>query len=64
MLEDLDLLFAMHRSLGLTPGEYRPIQKRWLEVIRPDGITTGELAEAIHPSQYVRGTDVLDIFGD
>ena len=64
MLEDLDLLFAMHRSLGLTPGEYRPIQKRWLQVIKPDGITTGELAEAIHPSQYVRGTDVLDIFGD
>ncbi|MFL2935736.1 MAG: hypothetical protein ACJZ7Z_03315 [Myxococcota bacterium] len=64
MLEDLDLLFAMHRSLGLTPGEYRPIQKRWLDVIKPEGITTGELAEAIHPSQYVRGTDVLDIFGD
>ena len=64
LLEDLDLLFAMHRSLGLTPGEYRPIQKRWLEVIKPDGISAGELAEAIHPSQYVRGTDVLDIFGD
>ncbi len=63
-LEDLDLLFGMHRSLGLTPGEYRPIQRRWLDVIRPDGISTLELAEAIHPSQYVRGSDVLDIFGD
>jgi hypothetical protein len=63
-LEDLDLLFALHRGLGLTPGEYRPIQAGWLEAIRPEGITTRELAEAIQPSRYVRGSDVLDIFGE
>jgi hypothetical protein len=64
VLEDLDTLFALHRGLGLTPGEYRPIQSRWLEAIRPEGITTRELAEAIQPSRYVRGSDVLDIFGE
>lgn len=64
LLEDLDTLFAYHRGLGLTPGEYRPIQARWLDAIRPEGITTAELAEAVQPSRYVRGTDVLDIFGD
>lgn len=64
LLEDLDQLFAYHRGLGLTPGEYRPIQARWLAAIRPDGITTRELAEAVQPSRYVRGSDVLDIFGD
>lgn len=63
-LEDLDILFALHRGLGLTPGEYRPIQAGWLEAIRPEGITTRELAEAIQPSRYVRGSDVLDIFGE
>ena len=63
-LEDLDILFAMHRGLGLTPGEYRPIQAGWLEAIRPEGISTRELAEAIQPSRYVRGSDVLDIFGE
>ena len=64
LLEDLDSLFAQHRDLGLTPGEYRPIQARWLRAIRPEGITTRELAEAVQPSRYVRGSDVLDIFGD
>ena len=64
LLEDLDALFAQHRDLGLTPGEYRPIQARWLNAIRPDGVTTRELAEAVQPSRYVRGSDVLDIFGD
>jgi len=64
LLEDLDTLFAYHRGLGLTPGEYRPIQARWLAAIRPDGITTQELAEAVQPSRYVRGSDVLDIFGE
>ena len=64
LLEDLDTLFAYHRDLGLTPGEYRPIQARWLAAIRPEGITTAELAEAVQPSRYVRGSDVLDIFGD
>jgi hypothetical protein len=64
LLDRLDTLFAYHRGLGLTPGEYRPIQARWLAAIRPEGITTAELAEAVQPSRYVRGTDVLDIFGD
>ncbi|MBW2233161.1 MAG: hypothetical protein JRH17_22485, partial [Deltaproteobacteria bacterium] len=64
VLENLDLLFALHRDLGLTPGEYRPIQHRWLEAIKPDGMTTAQLAEAVRPSRYVRGSDVLDIFGD
>ena len=64
LLDDLDSLFAYHRGLGLTPGEYRPIQARWLAAIRPEGITTRELAEAVQPSRYVRGSDVLDIFGD
>jgi len=63
-LEDLDLLFALHRDLGLTPGEYRPIQQRWLEAIKPEGITLAQLAEAVRPSRYVRGSDVLDIFGE
>ena len=52
------------RDLGLTPGEYRPIQQRWLEAIKPEGITTRQLAEAVRPSRYVRGSDVLDIFGE
>ncbi len=62
-LDSLDRLFRYHRRLGLSPGEYRRIQQRWLEQIRPDGITLDELAEAIHPSRYVRGSDILDIFG-
>jgi hypothetical protein len=64
VLEDLDLLFALHRDLGLTPGEYGPIQHKWLEAIQPEGITTAQLAEAVRPSRYVRGSDVLDIFGE
>jgi hypothetical protein len=63
-LEDLDVLFAYHRDLGLTPGEYRPIQHEWLEAIKPEGISLVELGEAIRPSHYVRGSDVLDIFGE
>jgi hypothetical protein len=63
-LDDLDTLFAYHRDLGLTPGEYRPIQRSWLVSIKPEGITLSELAEAVRPSRYVRGSDVLDIFGD
>jgi hypothetical protein len=63
-LEDLDTLFAYHRDLGLTPGEYKPIQRSWLVDIKPEGITIEELAEAVWPSRYVRGSDVLDIFGD
>ena len=62
-LDALDDLFRDHRRLGLSPGEYRRIQKSWLREIQPDGITLDELAEAIHPSRYVRGSDILDIFG-
>jgi filamentous hemagglutinin family protein len=62
-LELLDDLFRYHRRLGLSPGEYRRIQDHWLRRIQPDGITLDELAEAIHPSRYVRGSDILDIFG-
>ena len=62
-LEDLDLLFRYHRRLGLSPGEFKRIQRGWLEKIRPDGIDVDELAETIHPSRYVRGSDILDIFG-
>lgn len=62
-LDQLDALFRYHRRLGLSPGEFRRIQAGWLEQIQPDGITLDELAEAIHPSRYVRGSDILDIFG-
>ena len=62
-LESLDDLFRAHRRLGLSPGEFRRIQNSWLRQIQPDGITLDELAEAIHPSRYVRGSDILDIFG-
>ncbi|MFO0689025.1 MAG: hypothetical protein U0900_09970 [Myxococcota bacterium] len=62
-LEDLDALFRYHRRLGLSPGEYRRIQHGWLEKIQPDGISVEELSETIHPSRYVRGSDILDIFG-
>ena len=62
-LEQLDALFRYHRRLGLSPGEFRRIQRGWLIEIQPDGITLDELAEAIHPSRYVRGSDILDIFG-
>jgi hypothetical protein len=50
--------------MGLAPGEYRPIQQAWLRFLKPDGMTVDELGEAIRPSRYVRGSDVLDIFGD
>ncbi|MCP4036290.1 MAG: filamentous hemagglutinin N-terminal domain-containing protein [bacterium] len=63
-LQDLDTLFSYHRDLGLTPGEYNRIQLRWLQAIKPDGISLEELAEAVHPSRYIRGSDILDIFGE
>jgi hypothetical protein len=63
-LDELDRLFRYHRRLGLTPGEYRAIQLDWLRQIQPEGITLDELSEAIHPSRYVRGSDILDIFGE
>lgn len=62
-LDQLDSLFRYHRRLGLSRGEFRVIQREWLEAIRPEGITLDELSEAIHPSRYVRGSDILDIFG-
>ncbi len=62
-LQSLERLFRYQRRLGLSPGEYRPIQAEWLRQIQPDGITLDELAETIHPSRYVRGSDILDIFG-
>ncbi|MEE8581778.1 MAG: hypothetical protein V3T33_09335, partial [Myxococcota bacterium] len=60
----LDELFRTHRNSGLVPSEYRRIQREWLQAIQPEGISIDELAELIHPSHYVRGSDVLDIFGD
>lgn len=62
-LESLDRLFSAHRRTGLVPGEYTPVQRAWVEAITPPGITADELSEAIHPSRYVRGSDVLDVFG-
>ena len=62
-LESLDTLFRYHRRLGLSPGEFREIQLEWLKEIQPQGISLDELSEAIHPSRYVRGSDILDIFG-
>jgi hypothetical protein len=62
-LESLEALFRYHRRFGLSSGEYLPIQRSWLRQIQPDGITLDELSEAIHPSRYVRGSDILDIFG-
>ncbi|MCR9095554.1 MAG: hypothetical protein NXI30_15135 [bacterium] len=62
-LDQLDALFRYHRRLGLSRGEFRVIQREWLEAIQPEGITLDELSEAIHPSRYVRGSDILDIFG-
>ncbi|MDP6978594.1 MAG: hypothetical protein QF570_08320 [Myxococcota bacterium] len=63
-LEDLDALFSYHRKLGLTPGEYSRIQLRWLATIKPEGISLEQFAEAVHPSRFVRGSDILDVFGD
>jgi len=62
-LDELDQLFRYHRRLGLSPGEFRSIQAEWLAQIQPEGITLDEFSEAIHPSRYVRGSDILDIFG-
>jgi hypothetical protein len=63
-LEKLDRLFGYHRRSGLAPAEYGRIQSQWLVDITPDGLTRDQLAQAIHPSRYVRGSDILDIFGD
>jgi len=62
-LEDLDVLFRYHRRSGLAPAEYRLIQLQWLEALKPEGITLEQFSQTIHPSRYVRGSDILDIFG-
>jgi hypothetical protein len=36
VLEDLASLYRHHRSLGLSPAEYRQIQQIWLTEITPD----------------------------
>jgi filamentous hemagglutinin family protein len=63
LIDRLDQLFSQHRASGLVPGEYVPVQQAWVDQITPDGISPDELAQAIHPSRYVRGSDVLDVFG-
>ncbi|MCG8588846.1 MAG: hypothetical protein MJE66_06105, partial [Proteobacteria bacterium] len=62
-LNDLDRLLRHHRRSGLAPAEYQRIQRGWLERIAPEGLPVGELAEAIHPTRYLRGSDILDVFG-
>ena len=52
------------RRSGLAPSEFERIQSEWLVAITPQGITSDQLGQAIHPSRYVRGSDILDIFGE
>ena len=59
----LEALLRYHRALGLAPSEYERIQAGWLAAVKPDGISPEEFAEMVHPSRYVRGSDVLDVFG-
>ena len=43
-----------------------PREVSWLQGLRErwgGELAPAELAQAIHPSRYVRGSDVLDIFG-
>ena len=63
-LEELDSLFRNQRTSGLVPAEFEHIQTAWLEEIRPEGITADELSQTIFPSRYVRGSDILDVFGE
>jgi hypothetical protein len=63
-LHSLDLLFRHHRRSGLTPAEFGAIQREWLRQIQPEGISVAQLSELVHPSRYIRGSDVLDIFGN
>ena len=63
-LEELDSLFRNQRTSGLVPAEFEHIQAAWLEEIRPEGITPDELSQTIFPSRYVRGSDILDVFGE
>jgi hypothetical protein len=63
-LQQLDQLFSAHRRTGLAPSEYEGTQREWLEAIAPEGISIDELAQAVHPTHYIRGSDILDIFGE
>ncbi|MFP6580383.1 MAG: hypothetical protein VCC02_11370, partial [Myxococcota bacterium] len=63
-LEDLDALFLHQRRSGLAPAEFEHVQHAWLEEIAPDDITPAELSQAIFPSRYVRGSEILDVYGE
>ena len=63
-LQELDSLFRNQRTSGLAPSEFFHIQKPWLDEIVPEGITSDELSQTIFPSRYVRGSDILDVFGE
>jgi len=63
-LDRLDDLFRQHRRSGLVPAEFNYIQNQWLAAIQPDGITLDELSQTVFPSRYVRGSDILDVFGE
>jgi hypothetical protein len=63
-LQELDSLFRNQRTSGLVPSEFSHIQNPWLVEILPEGITSDELSQTIFPSRYVRGSDILDVFGE
>ena len=63
-LQELDSLFRNQRTSGLAPSEFSHIQNPWLKEILPEGITADELSQTIFPSRYVRGSDILDVFGE
>ncbi|MFP6564488.1 MAG: hypothetical protein VCC68_08425, partial [Myxococcota bacterium] len=63
-LEDLNALFLHQRRSGLAPAEFEHVQHAWLEQITPEDITPAELSQAIFPSRYVRGSEILDVYGE
>ena len=63
-LQELDALFLHQRRSGLVASEFQHVQEAWLEEITPDGITPAELSQAIFPSRYVRGSEILDVYGE
>ena len=63
-LEDLDSLFVHQRRSGLVPSEFQHIQYEWLTKVVPEGITVEELSQAVFPSRYVRGSEILDVYGE
>ncbi len=63
-LQELDSLFLHQRRSGLVASEFQHVQEAWLEEITPDGITPAELSQAIFPSRYVRGSEILDVYGE